>query len=250
MAGRLAQSCTAPGRCGYGASCGAGSSTGGPFHFKLYNLDGHTLGNQDNQVMSLSILDPLDTACNTNALPIELLSLQATLLNEVVAISWITASEINNDYFDIERSRNGINFEKIGTKKGAGNSNATINYSLNDAAPFNGINYYRLRQIDYDGKYTYSNIVDVNVPSYAFPVSIFPSPTSGDFTLSLTSETNSIVDIQVFNHIGQLIYSESEEIHSGNFLKSISLNERQDGLYYMRVLANGRSYSARVIKKS
>ena len=76
-------------------------------------------------------------------------------------LEWSTATEINNDHFDIERSSNGISFEKIGIVKGSGNSSTPLHYQAADNHPLGGNNYYRLRQIDIDGKYTYSVVIIV-----------------------------------------------------------------------------------------
>ena len=85
---------------------------------------------------------------------IELLFFNAKLENNTyVDLTWSTASEINNDYFTIERSQNGVYFQEFDIVEGAGNSTHKINYSLIDRDPFDGISYYRLKQTDYDGKF-------------------------------------------------------------------------------------------------
>ena len=98
-------------------------------------------------------------ATNSVILPIELIEFKAELKNNIIEINWITATEINNDFFTIERSSDGILFESVITKKGAGSSTKAINYSSLDDKPLNGISYYRLKQTDFDGSFTYSNIV-------------------------------------------------------------------------------------------
>lgn len=99
---------------------------------------------------------------NCSALPITLLSFTAEEKNEEVVLQWITATEINNDYFTIERSQDGNNFETIVKINGVGNSIDQKEYSFKDAMPLNGISYYRLRQTDFDGHSTVSDIVMVN----------------------------------------------------------------------------------------
>ena len=90
-----------------------------------------------------------------SALPIELLSFSATAGEDAVALAWSTAVEINNNYFTIERSRDGSNWEIITYVQGAGNANRVINYLWNDENPIEGISYYRLKQTDFDGQYEY-----------------------------------------------------------------------------------------------
>ena len=113
------------------------------------------------------------TATLSCVLPIELLSF--TLYknnNNDILLKWTTASEINNDYFTIEKSNTDIDFEILTNVRGAGNSSQLLNYSYIDYNPYNGINYYRLKQTDYDGQYSYSEIIaiiiDINEIEYIY----------------------------------------------------------------------------------
>ncbi len=81
-----------------------------------------------------------------------------------VNLKWTTATEIDNDFFSVERSADGITFEKIDQVKGAGNSSMLRNYAYTDASPLMASSYYRLRQVDYDGKATYSPIISLGTP--------------------------------------------------------------------------------------
>ncbi|MEX1002309.1 MAG: T9SS type A sorting domain-containing protein [Crocinitomicaceae bacterium] len=109
-------------------------------------------------------------------LPIELVSFTATYneSNRIVDLEWITASENNNDYFTVERSADGVNWEKVLEKKGAGNSSQTLTYSEIDRNPFIGVSYYRLKQTDFNGKYEYSPIVQVN--RKVDKITVYPNP--------------------------------------------------------------------------
>ncbi|HMR46914.1 MAG TPA: T9SS type A sorting domain-containing protein [Bacteroidia bacterium] len=107
-------------------------------------------------------------------LPIELVSFTAQLVEQSkIVCKWTTATEVNNNYFEVEKSRNGVNFLPIGKIAGAGNSNTVLNYSFTDEQPFSGINYYRLKQTDYDGAFSYSKIVTISNDDredwYVFP---------------------------------------------------------------------------------
>ena len=96
-------------------------------------------------------------------LPTELISFKAIAQKSAVKLDWQTASEIDNDYFTVERSFDGIHFSPFTRVEGAGNSNQTINYSVNDYDYVNGINYYRLIQTDYNGEETISRIESVDM---------------------------------------------------------------------------------------
>lgn len=104
-----------------------------------------------------------------------------SLLLENVIIAWATASESNNDYFTVERSKDGISFEAIVEVDGAGNSdNYFLNYKVTDFSPFEGTSYYRLKQTDFDGKFALSDVkaVNFNNPLQTPLWSVFPNPTS------------------------------------------------------------------------
>jgi hypothetical protein len=98
-----------------------------------------------------------------NTLPITLLSFSANYNGKEVKLTWITSTEINNNMFSIERSADGNKFESILTQPGAGNSNKILSYSAEDINPLSNISYYRLKQTDYDGKSTYSDIIPIRI---------------------------------------------------------------------------------------
>ena len=91
-------------------------------------------------------------------LPIELSFFNAIALEDKVELNWVTSSEKNNDFFTIEKSMNGSVWEVVSTLKGSGNSNQELSYSLYDYLPYQGDSYYRLKQTDFDGNFTYSSI--------------------------------------------------------------------------------------------
>lgn len=110
----------------------------------------------------------MDLSCAAAPLPITLLSFAAIPFGNTVKTDWTTLSEVNNDYFTLERSRDGINFEYVGTVEGAGTSTNSINYSYFDYRPHQGLSYYRLKQTDYDGGFKYSKLVAVMIDSENF----------------------------------------------------------------------------------
>ena len=168
----------------------------------------------------------------SNGLPIELLSFDATLRSNVVDLIWSTASEINNDYFTLERSVNAIEFESIARIKGMGNSNVINNYSFTDYEPYYGINYYRLRQTDYDGKNTVSNIISVNLKPISLPLSfvVYPNPVSKgeNPTLKISDfKAEKEVIVVVINMPGQELYSKVLITdYTGNSVTAIDLENR------------------------
>ncbi len=133
-------------------------------------------------------------------LPVTLLYFNANSNNNKIELSWQTASEINNDYFTIERSNNKINWEYINQVEGAGTYNGIISYEAVDNEPLIGVSYYRLKQTDFDGKYSYSGVVAVN--SIAInSVSIFPNPANDIITLTNVDVFTD--SIKIYNAFGQ-----------------------------------------------
>jgi len=124
-----------------------------------------------------------------SALPIELVDFSALLKNDrTVELAWQTASEKDNDFFTIERSVDGENWAAIQEIDGAGNSTNLLNYATTDVVSEKGIFYYRLKQTDFDGAYTYSDIRAVVVNLSASKMNIFPNPTNESFTLLYSEE--------------------------------------------------------------
>jgi hypothetical protein len=115
-------------------------------------------------------------------LRIELLSFVAEKKEKSVKLDWTTATEFNNDYFELEKSTDAINFQAFAKIKGAGFSNQLVNYSHEDLHPLTGTSYYRLKQVDFDGSFTYSSIRVVHL-STNIKFSIYPNPNQGTFTI-------------------------------------------------------------------
>ena len=145
----------------------------------------------------------------TNPLPIELLSFNAKPKGSVVDLNWATASEINNDFFTIEKTIDGVHFEIVGTVKGAGNNTSILNYVSNDDHPYSGVSYYRLKQTDYNGKSSYSDLKTVSFEiTTDFSFNIYPNPTGdGVFNLQLNAKSNKEVLVVVYDVLGKQMYS-------------------------------------------
>ena len=110
-------------------------------------------------------------------LPIQLINFEANVNEHVIDLKWMTATEINNDYFTVEKSNNVKKWEEVLSTSGAGNSNTTLEYAATDYNPITGVSYYRLKQTDYDGAYTYFDIVAVNYQTNSDEnFNVFPNP--------------------------------------------------------------------------
>lgn len=176
---------------------------------------------------------------NGTPLPISLLEFNAVPLIEAVELTWTTASETNNDYFTLERSKDAISFEAIHTEDGAGNSNQILNYRWVDTAPFDGYNYYRLKQTDFDGAYTYSivKVVNFNAPESASGnwVNVYPNPVTNNLVyLNFGSLDESQVTVSLYNLTGQLVFSKTIAEVS-NKTAELKIENVSSGLYYIHI---------------
>ena len=177
--------------------------------------------NPDTAPISIDFEDPAP-------LPITLLSFQATPNKKTVRLNWTTASEINNDYFTIERSSNGSSFAAIGNVKGSGNTSDLTKYTFVDAQPINGINYYRLRQTDFDKKTTLSNILSVEMSRSNTQIAIYPNPTTGFVTLQNIAD---VQNITIFDVMGKQIL---ETATNANPKIDIDLSAQPSGIYVLK----------------
>lgn len=226
-----------------GGACGA--STAGTRDLRLLAFDfadlGITISNYTSIARFQHILTPNSdvafVAYNTISaviLPITLLSFEAQQENDEVRIRWRTATEINTDYFVIERSADGYNWEQVVRRTAAGNSHAELQYEEFDENPLNDVSYYRLKQTDFDGNYTYSNIVAVNIEGK--PVELFPNPVSG--ILSVRGEN--VGKIRVLNLLGQDVTGKTMVVNASKTFVQIDVSTLDKGYYIIR--SKGRSY--------
>ncbi len=206
-----------------------------------------------------SSLTPTDIGADAGnfvyyTLPVSLTEFNAKAIQNDVKINWTTSSEINNDGFEIERSNDGINFVKITFVKGNGKSNSIINYDYFDTDAFIKTNakvlFYRLKQIDFNGEYTYSNIVSLCKTQSLFnSVTIHPNPFENTTSISFTTENSGKGVIELSDITGRKIMTKELEITKGE--NSFELNESaslQQGIYFVRLTVNGNSSVIKIVK--
>ena len=171
--------------------------------------------------------------------PVELITFTANKESNAVALNWTTLSEENNAGFEIEKSVNGKDFEVIGTVEGAGNSIEQIDYKFIDKNPSQGVNYYRLKQTDFDGTYEYSDVVAIEFDA-KIEASIFPNPAAEQLTISTAIQD--MVNIRIVNIYGQVVFQKTQYIDNqldlniadlpvGNYFLQITNDSNQLILY-------------------
>ena len=180
------------------------------------------------------------SATGEPALPVELtrFTAAADVEKAQVDVKWETATEINNDYFTIERR--GImdtKFEEIGQVKGAGNSSKTLTYNWIDAQPISGVAYYRLRHFDADGTAAFSKTASVSF-NKGKKITIYPTITEGPLTIDNGNQR--IDNVEVFNASGQLMWRSTQN--------QLDLSALTRGMYLVRVQSKGAFFVEKVLK--
>ncbi|TAL57710.1 MAG: T9SS type A sorting domain-containing protein [Bacteroidetes bacterium] len=181
--------------------------------------------------------------------PVELLYFNAIPENNsLIKCEWSTATEINNDYFAVERSMeeagsSGIlQFEQIGMVQGSGNSNVTKNYVFYDEHPYKGLSYYRLRQVDYNGQYEYSPVRMVYIGAFEI-ISIYPNPGSEYIHYAIGSETGGEIALKLYDVMGREILNKTEMTEAGITQKKLNTSALSSGTYVLKII-NGKKEKA------
>lgn len=170
-----------------------------------------------------------------NPLPVELISFSGENVGSENILRWVTLSETNNDFFTLERSLNGYTFETIATVDGNGNTTTRIDYYSVDRNPVEGINYYRLKQTDFNGdtKY-YPHLVAIN---YKIPTDygLYPNPSSNEIIVYTSNSKEEIVSVQITDATGRIILKENILNIKGKNANgtSIDISSYTDGIYFM-----------------
>ena len=168
----------------------------------------------------------------TGALPIELLSFDAGLVEDgSVQLDWVTASETNNDFFTIEKSLDGQSWDFVTEVEGAGNSATELTYQTFDPRPYKGVSYYRLKQTDFDGKFSYSDIRSVEVNKGA-EISVRPNPT--DAVITVAGSGAELSSMTLVNSFGKQIQSYNNELDNKPSEVKIDLSNLSPGVYFLR----------------
>ncbi|MGM0613085.1 MAG: T9SS type A sorting domain-containing protein, partial [Bacteroidota bacterium] len=177
-------------------------------------------------------------------LPVELIEFNTRETSKGNELSWATASEINNDYFTVQRAVDNSDFENIATIEGAGTSNEIINYSYIDAENVSGQNiYYRIKQTDYDGSTSYSWIEDISNDK-EMVLNVFPNPVNhGDQFTIQSSEKD--INITIYNSSGQQVLK--KKINKNEIdIDSYNLSEGVNVLY-LEDLTNSTTVTKKII---
>lgn len=188
-----------------------------------------------------------------NPLPVELIEFDGVFVDNKVFLKWATASEINNSHFIIQRSENGRDFEELSNVKAVGNSTQFNYYASEDTNPFEGNNYYRLKQVDFDGKFTISKTILIkNKIEKSFDYLVYPNPVEKGGTLIVSIynvEQNDKIEISVIDMNGK-VNSVHRFIQRNKKLEQMSIPlslNLEKGVYIIKVVLNSRIINKKII---
>ncbi len=203
-------------------------------------------------------VDPAPTTYTiqwSGALPVKLISFTGDKYEGSKSLlRWSTASEINNDHFDVERSADGNTWDKIGEVKGNGTTNEEQNYILTDSRPLAGTNYYRLKQVDVDGKYEYSSIVVVDFDNVSDGqvnttiMQVYPNPLASGraLNIALRESNENIKQVVITNQMGQVVYTTDMQDQMQEYM--VQGLDLAAGIYIVNVVSESNAtFSGKII---
>lgn len=183
---------------------------------------------------------------NNSVLPIELNHFSARLTaSQKVRLDWETEMELNNDFFTVERSQDGKQWEKVATESGAGISNRPLQYSLVDENPLAGLSYYRLKQTDFDGTFSYSDIVSVQLTKKAdskeLEYKVFPNPATDVVFVEMAEEAS----LELLDALGRPVNIRAQ--NESKAKQTVPLNDLSPGIYYLRIRTDEQQVTEKII---
>lgn len=182
-------------------------------------------------------------------MPVELVSFNGSYSNGLAILNWQTSQEINNDRFELYRSYDGNQFDLVATIAGAGNSFVPKNYSFRDGIGEKGSNvYYRLKQVDIDGKSSFSNVVRLSIGSESASFRIYPNPVINNFTATFGASKAGVARLLIRNVNGQTVYSQNLNILKGNNAVSVQVPQLIRGMYYVSVVNEELNFNTKMQK--
>jgi|GEM_PF-2162385 len=223
--------------------------------FAVYDVDvnnngeviavGYAGGTGYVQSLSLSACAQFTSTCIL--VPLRLTSFTVNCLKNKRIFNWSTSTEINNDYFTVEHSKDGVNFSPLGTTPGAGNSNSHLNYHAVYFEREEGYKFYRLKQTDFDGHNSYSDILVSNCVSQSINIILYPVPASDNVTVKSDYFPGSQIRYDIYDPKGRLVKS-SEYFNISSNTFGINISNLTKSLYFVKVSTKDSEVSFPVLK--
>lgn len=229
-----------------------GSSDAGPWTTVGTTHDLGFGGAEIYQGFAVSSLNPaavstatFSLAGNSTGLPITMSGFTATNVdNKYIALKWVTEQEVNNDHFEIEHSQDGTNFTRIDGVKSQGNSSIPQSYTFIDNSPYKGLNYYRLKQVDSNGRYSYSEIIMVKFGTGLIP-EVRPNPVHAN--LHIIAGTDPVKEVVIYNAQGRAVNFLVN--NSGTDDMNINVSILAKGVYFLKIKTEPKIFDVKIVKE-
>ena len=214
----------------------------------LHEIDS-TNGNLIRTIYSSSNMQYISLV-DYSTIPVELTSFSANVISGNIELIWSTATETNNQGFDVERSQDNVVFERIGFVPGFGTTTEPKSYSYTDQSLNNGKYYYRLKQIDYDGSFKYSDVIDaeVSLPLHFALEQNYPNPFNPATTIGFSLPADARVKISVYNLVGERVAEiVNKDYSAGNYKIQFNASQLTSGVYLYKIDAVdilGKNYNS------
>ena len=201
----------------------------------------------DNAFQCGIVLDNV-TMTQTGILPVNLVSFNAAAKNNTVDLSWVTANEVNNDYFEVYRSKNGVSFTLIGKVNATGFATGST-YNFNDAQPGGGTTYYRLKVVDKSANFKLSGTVKADLNARSLDVAVYPTIVTSVLNYVIQSPKAEKLRVMVTDISGKRIVSTVESFTSGTTQKSINTSTLSSGVYLLTIIDDSNTFKKTVTFK-
>ena len=183
-------------------------------------------------------------------LPVKLVSFDGTYSDGIASLSWQTSQELNNDRFELFRSYNGTDFDLAASVAGSGNSYTAKSYSYQDHVAATGNNvFYKLKQIDKDGKFTFSSVIKLSLGSAKTAFQIFPNPVVNNFTASFSAPKTGTATLMIRNSNGQTVYNKTVNVIKGNNSVVVNNAPLKTGMYYITIVNDDIHFNSKLQKQ-
>lgn len=174
----------------------------------------------------------------TEPLPVELIAFDGKCNDDLVVLAWTTASEINNEMFVVQRSVDGKNFESIDSVYGAGNSNQLMNYEFMDKKPVQNA-YYRLKQVDFNGEYEYSDIINTKCTDVSeLQFAVYPNPFREVLNVIVINPPDLRFSVEIYSMDSRLVKSYQFEAVADKCHKTLYLDDLMPAMYVIRIISD------------
>ena len=179
----------------------------------------------------------LSVCSSSGPLPVNFVNVSAMQKGNAIAVNWSTASEENNKYFDVEKSINGgANWQPVSTIKATGNNSGTKNYTALDSKPVTGLNYYRVKQVDYDGNFKFSSIVHEKFAIDKTTAFVLTNPIINNIEINIFTSRSQQMSVSLFDMSGKLVASDKWKVAGGaSVMKLDKAKNIQKGIYILNI---------------